>query len=342
MWHFAPRAMTKTSQRDPRKAVPAPAAYLRLLMRRFATTPEIKAQLLSGTDIDERRLMDPGGEVTLFSLISFSENLTRVVGETWPLDSVHAWATAAQGALDMAVRTAATIADAMEILKRYGHVRGPYLQIGLKRSARTTALTLSTNVAMNAATMRAMSETAVFSARSMLETLLGDAMDEIEYHFAWPKPGHAERLREALGGRIKYDQAQCALVLSNALCARTSPYADQGLLESALRDLESGAGRISSNDMLPLKVERLLKRRRSGRLSEDVAARELGISRRTLVRRLSDSGTSFRALLDTDLKGRAEQMLAAGKMSRREMAEALGFEDPTSFSRACRRWFKQA
>jgi AraC-like DNA-binding protein len=77
-------------------------------------------------------------------------------------------------------------------------------------------------------------------------------------------------------------------------------------------------------------------------LSEDVAARELGISRRTLVRRLSDSGTSFRALLDTDLKGRAEQMLAAGKMSRREMAEALGFEDPTSFSRACRRWFKQA
>jgi len=33
-------------------------------------------------------------------------------------------------------------------------------------------------------------------------------------------------------------------------------------------------------------------------------------------------------------------MLAARKLSRDEMAEALGFEDPTSFSRACRRWFK--
>jgi AraC-like DNA-binding protein len=34
-------------------------------------------------------------------------------------------------------------------------------------------------------------------------------------------------------------------------------------------------------------------------------------------------------------------LLDAGKLSRDEMAEALGFADPTSFSRACRRWFKR-
>jgi AraC-like DNA-binding protein len=32
-------------------------------------------------------------------------------------------------------------------------------------------------------------------------------------------------------------------------------------------------------------------------------------------------------------------MRATGKLNREQMAEALGFEDPTSFSRACRRWF---
>jgi AraC-like DNA-binding protein len=109
---------------------------------------------------------------------------------------------------------------------------------------------------------------------------------------------------------------------------------------SALSDLEGAAGRISSGDMLPIKIERLLKRKRKGRLSEDEAARLLGISRRTLVRRLSENGTSFRELLDAHLKARAKELLDAKQLSRGDMAEALGFEDPTSFSRACRRWFK--
>jgi AraC-like DNA-binding protein len=60
-----------------------------------------------------------------------------------------------------------------------------------------------------------------------------------------------------------------------------------------------------------------------------------------LVRRLADNNTSFRALLDASLKQRARLLLDAGKLSRDEMAEALGFADPTSFSRACRRWFKR-
>jgi AraC-like DNA-binding protein len=332
--------MAKAAARDPRKSVPAPAGYLRLLLQRFATTPALRAQLLEGTDVDERQLKDPGAEVTLFTFVTFSDNLTRVVGEDWPLQALSVWGTASQGALDVAVRSAATIGDGIEILKRFGHVRGPYLVLGLKRNRRQTMLTLGTNVSMSAATTRATTETAAMSARSMLETVLGPAMSELAYHFPWRKPAHAERMRTVLGGALKFEQPHCAIVFPNALCDQPSPYADAGLLATTLADLEQAAERISSRDLLTLKVERLLKRRRDGRLSEEATARELGISRRTLVRRLAESGTSFRELLDTNLRERARQMLAADNLSRDEMAEALGFEDPTSFSRACRRWFK--
>ncbi len=142
-----------------------------------------------------------------------------------------------------------------------------------------------------------------------------------------------------LGGRVEFNCAQGEIVIPNALCDRASPYADAGLYASAVAELEQAAGRIKTEETLILKIERLLKRRRTGRLTEDDAAEELGLSRRTLVRRLSDSGTTFRALLDANLKARAGEMLAAGKLSRDAMADALGFEDPTSFSRACRRWF---
>ena len=332
--------MVKASDRDPTKSVPAPAAYMRLLLQRFATSPELKARLLEGLDIDERQIMRPDGEVTLYTFITLSDALTRIVGETWPLAAMTAWSTPAQGALDVAVRSAATVGDAVEILHRFGHVRGPYLQISLKRTARTTALILGTNVALPPATLKAMSETAALSARSMIETVAADAMDQLEYHFPWPKTAYAERMQRVLGGTIKYGQPHCALVLPNKLCARQAPYADQNLLTSALSDLEGAAGRISNDDMLPIKVERLLKRKRKGRLSEDEAARLLNISRRTLVRRLSEAGTNFRALLDAYLKERAKELLAREGLTRDEMAATLGFEDPTSFSRACRRWFK--
>jgi AraC-like DNA-binding protein len=46
-------------------------------------------------------------------------------------------------------------------------------------------------------------------------------------------------------------------------------------------------------------------------------------------------------LLDAELKARARGLLDEGRLSRTEMADALGFDDPTSFSRACRRWFGQ-
>src|SRR6185295_2034487 len=151
----------------------------------------MKANLLEGTDIDERQLMDPAGEVTLFTFVTLSEKLTHLVGETWPLDAISAWGTAAQGALDVAVRSAATVGDGVEILRRFGHVRGPFLQISIKRSSRATALILGSNVAMPAATLKAMSETAVLSARSMIETVAGDAMNTLTYHFPWPRPAYA-------------------------------------------------------------------------------------------------------------------------------------------------------
>jgi len=75
------------------------------------------------------------------------------------------------------------------------------------------------------------------------------------------------------------------------------------------------------------------------RLGEDEAARRLGVSRRTLVRRLAAEGVTFRGLLDVTLRERARVMLDQRNVSRDAIAARLGYADPTSFSRACRRWF---
>jgi AraC-like DNA-binding protein len=326
--------------RDPSRAIPAPAAYLRAMLRRFAPTEEMRAKLLAGTDVDEKRLADPAAEVTLFTFLTLSNNLLRIIGPTWPLEAMPAWSSAMQGALEVAVRSSATVDDAVDVLVRYGHVRGPFLDITAKRDKKQTKVVLATKVAINEATRRAMIETAALSAYSMLKEVLDDATQEVSFQFPWAPPPHAARFAAVVSAKVSYGAPHCAVIMPTALCAQPSPFADPALHASAIEELEHTARRITGDDMLALRLARLFKRRHAGRFGEEEAAKELGMSRRTLVRKLAAAGTSYRTLLDADLRRRAEVMLERKTMTRAEMAEALGFQDPTSFSRACRRWFK--
>jgi AraC-like DNA-binding protein len=70
---------------------------------------------------------------------------------------------------------------------------------------------------------------------------------------------------------------------------------------------------------------------------ERVAA-SMHVSERTLQRRLADEGSSFAQILDATRRELAESWLAENQLSRTEIAYLLGFAQPSSFSRALRRW----
>ena len=67
-------------------------------------------------------------------------------------------------------------------------------------------------------------------------------------------------------------------------------------------------------------------------------ASELCLSERTLQRRLSAEGQTFRRVLDEMRRDVAQRSLAAGKRNVTELAYLLGFEDSNSFYRSFRRW----
>jgi AraC-like DNA-binding protein len=68
-------------------------------------------------------------------------------------------------------------------------------------------------------------------------------------------------------------------------------------------------------------------------------AKALGLSTRTLQRRLAIAGRSFGAVLDEVRRARAEVLLADGGRDFREIAHKLGFSDRSAFTRAAIRWF---
>jgi len=71
---------------------------------------------------------------------------------------------------------------------------------------------------------------------------------------------------------------------------------------------------------------------------EEGVARALHVSRRTLQRKLAESGTTFRVVLDAVRRGLAESYLADSGVSIPEVAFMLGFSEQSSFHRAFQRW----
>lgn len=318
---------------------PVSVGYARALLRHFGRTAAQRDELLHGTAITERALADPSADMPVGALVALAVNITRRHGELWALEAHTVWSNPLQGALDVATRTAPTMGDAMMIGARFGPVRAPFINTRLVRTASTVRIEITPAFSGEAATWRAIALAVSLNMHGLFGAILEDAIAEAMLELPWPAAGEAARLRPLYQCRLKFGAKVLAFEVPKALCAIASPFADPRLHANAVETLEAAARRGLDAVPLAQTVEHLISARLPQRLGEDEAARLMGLSRRTLVRRLGDDGHAFRPLLDGVLRERAQVMLADARLSRDAMASALGYADATSFSRACRRWF---
>lgn len=93
-------------------------------------------------------------------------------------------------------------------------------------------------------------------------------------------------------------------------------------------------------DALPAtrRVQRILLEHAASLLSAKAVARLLGMSDRTLHRRLADEGQSFRRLNDQVKMRLAQRLLSESRMDLQQVAQCIGYADAASFCRAFQRW----
>jgi AraC-like DNA-binding protein len=76
----------------------------------------------------------------------------------------------------------------------------------------------------------------------------------------------------------------------------------------------------------------------SGDASPARLARLIGLSERTLQRRLAEDGRNFSAVVEDFRHEEAVRLLADSKLAVVQIASSLGFSEQTSFTRAFKRW----
>jgi AraC-like DNA-binding protein len=99
--------------------------------------------------------------------------------------------------------------------------------------------------------------------------------------------------------------------------------------------LKEGRARKSILGQVKWVLKRLLSGSRPDLL---MIAKELGMSERTLQRRITEEGTTFRQLLNETRHELVRQYLDNASVEITEAAFLIGYEDPNSFYRAFRSW----
>ncbi len=174
--------------------------------------------------------------------------------------------------------------------------------------------------------------------------LIGQEIDITHASCAGPRPGNSDSLRHFFPGPVDFDARVNAVTFSA-----------RHLDASILRDEQQLAEFLATAPYFFLHAhdacQSTITRRIRGIIGDDFRREMpsfeeltalLNMSARTLRRRLESEGTSYQRIKDKARRDRAISLLRQPELSVCEVAEALGFSDPSAFHRSFKKWTGQS
>lgn len=314
--------------------------HFRLMARHFGTTPALRDAILANTGVTADRL-DRALTVPIAAQLQQIDNLNRLCAPGWFLDVREQLHFSAHGAITVAAQAAPTVADSLAIVANFLEVRLPIQRARLQRGDgyADLSLELAPGVDIPLDIIRPITFISLISVGSLVSSIVAMPPDGAQFLFTGPRPDYAAKLEAAIGLPVRFGASADSLRIPSAWLEIPSVFAEASLYAAALAQLNAlAAERRRPPRGLRYRVEQLLVEQSAGRMDADACARALGLSRRTMTRRLADENTGFRQLLDADLRRRALALMETGGLTNARIADLLGYQNPASFHRAMQRW----
>ncbi len=184
-----------------------------------------------------------------------------------------------------------------------------------------------------------MGEWVLSSLATVLARYAGPGAHPLRVMFDFPAPSHVSLYQEMFACEISFDQPRCTLVVDNALADRVQLLSQPELANQIWHLAQQ---QLSQAQDLRSIVEHVREGLRAGsdikppRIS--LLARRLGMSERSLRRRLAEQGVDYRTLVSERQQEIASELLRQHGVSVKEVAYGLGYTSVSAFHRAYRRW----
>ncbi|HEX6243022.1 MAG TPA: AraC family transcriptional regulator ligand-binding domain-containing protein [Polyangiales bacterium] len=277
-----------------------------------------------------------GERVSLSSFSDWLEHASQMVRE--PNLGLRALSHLARGdgdIVEVGCESAETLSEALHFLVAHARILNQAADFQLWIDGQFATLELRSRAKLSPALLEFQAG-AVFHA---LYNWLGDVTD-FQVWFSYPAPAHADLHRAIFApGLVRFDAPCDAIVFKSYRLNQRLVTADPTRHAVLRRCAEKMvAAQREERPLVPRVREILVELLPRGTADANAVAKRVGMSTRTLTRRLEREETSFRELIDEVRHQSALRYLEMTNLTLSRVAELLGYAETASFCRAFLRW----
>jgi AraC-like DNA-binding protein len=315
---------------EPTQRVGALSAVPALLHELGARSREVLARAHLPTDA----LRDPDARIPYAAMGRlFARAAAATAQPAFGLLAGRAWHLADLGLIGTVVRNCRTVGEALEALTVYQHLNSAGGVTVFTRDGATADLGHAI-YAPNVEGVDQIYDAVLAVGCNFMRELAGSRWRPGEVFLPHRVPDDRAIYRSVFGVVPHFDAASCALRFPAHWLERPVEGVDAVRKREALAAIH----RLGPPDFVEVARRALRRLLLSGSSSGNALAAMLSMHRRTLNRRLTDEGTTFRALIDDVRLEVARQLLAYSELPLDDVAAALGYAGMGPFTHSFRRW----
>jgi AraC-like DNA-binding protein len=297
------------------------------------------APLLSGVGLTVQQIDDPDHRISVRNQIVFLEAAARALNDDFlGLNLAREFDCRDLGLLYYVMESSDTLGDALKRASRYSRITNEAVVLEY-RAAREPTLCLSYSGIPRHADLQQI-EFCIGAMVRVSRVLCGRQFIPQRISMVHVRSKGVLKFASLLGKDVEFggnaDQIKFPAGSAKWTLVDADPRLNKILLKTCEESLNARSGKRGSfritveNTIAPLLPH--------GQAYADVVAKELGMSERTLARRLADEDVTFSEVLQQLKEGLALRYLEDDGMPISRIAWLLGFGEASSFSHACRRW----
>lgn len=294
-----------------------------------------REQLFEGLSLQAAALERPDARITLGRYIALLERARTLSGQpALGFFLGMRMRVPTHGFLGFAAMTASTLREALELAVRYAPTRTNVLRLELRVAGGEASLFLDELTDLGEARDSILLMLSV-GLWQIGQELTGQVLTgAVEYPF--PKPAYAAQF-DNLSFSIGWSAPRTCLRFDGALLDTPLSMANPVALHLAREQCERALDALDAQGLTARVREALPRGEDAGFHSLEEVAGKLGVSSRTLKRKLKAEGTAFSDILD-QLAIEQARVLLRTALSVEQIAERMGYSDVSNFGRAFRRW----
>lgn len=298
--------------------------------------------LLNNTGIDPAAFTDPKARLTYQQVIILTGNLLRLCdAPTLGLELGDKININQFGMLGYAILSCANVRQALNLGLKYHVLVDPAFNFEVCEQEETTSIRLTSHIP-DEEIYNLLSDIFLANFVSLGRYLTGLDIMPNEININRPKPEHFAIYQDYFPGcPINWDQPRTEIIIDSSLLDAPTTLADEATAKMAESQCADILSRMGPKEGIVIKVRRILLSNPGHFPPIETVASQLATSTRTLSRSLQEVSTSYQKILDEVRKEMAIEYLKTSSLPIEEIAALIGYNDPSNFRKAFKRWTGQ-